>query len=401
MIGREVLAFAWGSLWAARTRSALTVSAMAIGVAAVVMLTWLGESARAFVADQFAAIGVHLVVVLPGRQETVGGMPPILSEIPRDLTIDDALALRKSPSVRRVAPLAFGTAPISYGGKERECPILGSTHEMLAIRHLTLAQGAFLEGVDPHRGAGLCVVGSKVREELFGTGSAIGRFVRIGDRRFRLVGVLAPMGTSLGINIDETVMIAVADALQLFNRASLFRILIQARSADTLASCEADVLAILKQRHGGEEDVTVIRQDAITSTFDRIFVALTLAVAGIAAISLVVAGILVMNVMVVSVTQRTAEVGLLKALGARARDIRAVFLVEAALLSLLGAVLGVAVGKGVQQLATEFYPALHGDLPVYAVAAAVGTALLSGVVFGVVPAQRAARLDPVLALARR
>lgn len=397
----EVVRFAWGSLWAARARSLLTVLATTIGVASVMLLTWLGESARTFVAEQFEAIGAHLVIVLPGRQETVGGMPPILSEIPRDLTIDDALALRRSPNVRLVAPLAFGTAPISHEGKERECPILGSTHDMLAVRHLELAQGGFLEGVEPHRGAGVCVVGSKVKQELFGNATAIGNFVRIGNRRFRLVGVLAPMGNSLGIDIDETVMIAVADALALFNRSSLFRILIQARSADAITGCEQDVTAILQDRHGGEKDVTVIRQDAVMGTFDRIFVVLTLAVGGIAAISLLVAGILVMNVMVIAVSQRRAEIGLLKAIGARGRDIRAAFLCEAALLAVLGAGLGYGAGNLLTQVATDFYPRLHGGVPTWAAVAAIVTALASGIVFGVIPARRAARLDPVEALARR
>jgi len=397
----EVVRFAWGSLLAAKSRSLLTVLATAIGVASVIVLTWLGESARTFVAEQFEAIGAHLVIVLPGRQETVGGMPPILSEIPRDLTVDDALALRKSPNVRLVAPLAFGTAPISFGSKERECPILGSTHDMLAVRHLALAQGSFLEGVDPHRGAGVCIVGSKVKQELFGSGSAIGSFVRIGNRRFRLVGVLQPMGNSLGVDIDETVMIAVADALALFNRPSLFRILIQARSAEAIPACEKDVLEILADRHGGEKDVTVIRQDAVMGTFDRIFVVLTLAVGGIAAISLFVAGILVMNVMVIAVTQRRAEIGLLKAIGARGRDIKAAFLCEATLLATLGAGVGCVIGKVVTSFATDLYPKLHGGLPAWAAAAAIVTAMLSGIVFGVVPARNAARLDPVAALAKR
>ena len=401
MKSAEVLRFAWGSLWAARARSFLTVLATTIGVASVIVLTWLGESARRFVAEQFEAIGAHLVIVLPGRQETVGGMPPILSEIPRDLTVDDALALRRSPNVRLVAPLAVGTAPIAWEGKERECPILGSTHEMLAVRHLALAQGGFLEGVDPHRAAGVCVVGCKVKQELFGNDTAIGQFVRIGNRRFRLVGVLAPMGNSLGLDIDQTVMIAVADALALFNRPSLFRILIQARSAESIPDCERDVLAILQERLGGEKDVTVIRQDAVMGTFDRIFLVLTLAVGGIAAISLFVAGILVMNVMVIAVSQRRAEIGLLKAIGARGRDIQAAFLCEATLLAVLGGGLGFLVGTLLTRVASDFYPKLHGEVPLWAATAAVGTALASGIVFGVIPARRAARLDPVEALARR
>jgi putative ABC transport system permease protein len=302
--------------------------------------------------------------------------------------------------VQLVAPLAFGTAPMQFGNRVRECPILGSTQEMLAIRHLEIAQGRFLEDVDPHRGAGVCVVGAAVKDELFGARPALGEIVRIGDRRFRLVGVLQPLGQSLGLDIDDCVLVPVADALALFNSPSLFRILVQARDRQSIEACERDVERILAERHG-EHDVTVITQDAVMGTFDRIFVVLTLTVAGIAAISLVVAGILIMNVMVISVAQRRSEVGLLMALGARRRDVGAAFLAESALLSGLGALAGIGVGQAVTRLAGGVYPALQSPVPAYAVAAAAGTALLTGLLFGVLPAQRAARLDPVLALSRR
>lgn len=395
------LVFSWRSLWFARVRSLLSLFAMSIGVAAVVVLTWLGESARGYIAEQFQAIGAHLLIVLPGRTETTGGLPPLLSATPRYLTIDDALALRRSPHVRLVAPLAFGTAPLSQAGKERECPILGTTPEMLEVRHLTVAQGKFLNGFDPHDGASICVVGARVREELFGNRTAIGQWVRIGDRRFRLIGVLESMGTSIGLDIDDCVLIPVADALSLFNRPSLFRVLVQARSREVMSECERDIRRIITARHSGEEDVTVIRQDAVTGTFDRILGAVTLAVAGIAMISLIVAGILIMNVMVISVAQRRAEIGLLKALGARSGDIRFAFVGEAAMLSLLGALLGVGIGQVLTEIGRSLYPALHGPTPAWAIALAVGTAMITGVVFGVLPAQRAARLDPVLALSRR
>ncbi|MEZ5963189.1 MAG: ABC transporter permease [Planctomycetota bacterium] len=405
----DLVRFAWRSLWFARLRSLLSLLAMAIGVAAVVLLTWLGESARSYIADQFQSLGTNLIIVLPGRNETVGGAPPLLSETPRDLTIDDALALTRIPAVHMVAPLAFGVAPVSYRAasawpgqraRERECPVLGSTHAMLAIRHLTLATGAFLDGVEPHRGAGVCVLGAKVRAELFGDTSPLGEVVRLGDRRFRVHGVLQPMGTSLGLDVDECVYVAVADALALFNRASLFRILVQATSRDGIDAAKADVRRILAERHG-EEDVTILTQDSLMNTFDEILAVLTKSVAGIAAISMVVAGILIMNVMVVSVAQRTREIGLLKAVGARARQIRAAFLCEALMLSSLGAVFGLVVGVSMASVAGGMYPALAKPVPGYAAFAALAVAMLAGVAFGVLPAQRASRLDPVQALSRR
>ncbi len=245
------------------------------------------------------------------------------------------------------------------------------------------------------------MLGAKLRNELFGNQPALGQLVRLGDRRFRVIGVLAPAGQGLGMNTDELAVVPVALAQAMFNTHTLFRILIEATSRDAIPRARSQAIEILKQRHEGEEDVTVITQDAVLATFDRVLTALTLAVAGIAAISLAVAGILVMNVMLVAVTQRTAEVGLLKALGATARTIRAAFLTEAALLSVAGAVLGYGVGHLGAFVIRELYPALPAWPPTWAVLAALGTALVTGILFGVLPARRAAALDPVAALARR
>jgi putative ABC transport system permease protein len=236
---------------------------------------------------------------------------------------------------------------------------------------------------------------------MFGNAPAIGRKLRIGDRRFRVVGVLAPASSGLGMNADEAVIVPVAAAQAMFDSNGLFRVLVEAASRDSIPAARAQVLDILKARHDGENDVTLITQDAVLGTFDRILAALTLGVAGIAAISLAVAGILVMNVMLVAVTQRTAEIGLLKALGASAASIRHAFLTEAALLSLAGALAGLALGHAGAWLLRTLYPALPAWPPDWAVLAGVGTALATGMLFGVMPARRAARLDAVQALARR
>ena len=383
-------------------RTALLVLAMAIGVAAVVVLTALGDGARRYVVDQFSSLGTNLVIVLPGRSQT-GGFNPgnAITSTPRDLTIDDAESLQRARSVRRVAPLAVGTSEISYGGKLREVMIAGTTANYIDVRTLKLAQGRFLSASDWRRGASEAVIGAKIRDELFGVEPALGKLIRIGDRRFRVVGIMASTGQGLGMNTDEIVLVPVALAQAMFNSNTLFRILVEANSREAIAPAKAHVAEILKLRHEGEEDVTVITQDAVLATFDKLLGALTLAVAGIAAISLAVAGILVMNVMLVSVTQRTAEIGLLKALGATGGTIRTAFLTEAAMLSLGGALLGYLLGQAGALVLRQLYPAFPAYPPDWAVLAGLGTALATGILFGVLPARRAARLDPVQSLAKR
>jgi len=398
----DIFRFARDAAAGSPLRTLLMMIAMAIGVAAVVVLTALGDGARRYIVDQFSSIGTHLVIVLPGRSQT-GGFSPAnaITSTPRDLTIDDARALQRASAVRRLAPLVVGLSEIAAFGRLREVNVVGTTSEFIDVRRMALAQGRFLPEEEWSRGSGVIVIGSKLRTELFDNRPALGQLVRLGDRRLRVIGVLAPAGQGLGMNTDELAVVPVALAQAMFNTNTLFRILLEATSRDAIPAARSQAIEILKQRHEGEEDVTVITQDAVLATFDRVLTALTFAVAGIAAISLAVAGILVMNVMLVSVTQRTAEVGLLKALGATAGTIRAAFLTEAALLSVAGAVLGYGVGHLGAFVIRELYPAFPAWPPTWAVLAALGTALVTGILFGVLPARRAAALDPVAALARR
>jgi putative ABC transport system permease protein len=395
------LRFALGTLRGAPTRSALTILAMAIGVAAVVLLTALGEAARHYVVNEFASLGTNLVIVMPGKTET-GGAGIALSGTgsPRDLTLADARALQRIPHVSRIAPLVLGAATAAAGGLEREATILGSSAELLAIRHWRLEQGRFLPAGDLERSQPVCVLGSRIRDELFGSRPALGQWVRLGEWRFRVIGVLAPEGRSIGLDVEELVIVPAAAAQSLFNVPGLFRIFVEVSHESRIEAVKAAVTATLKERHQGEEDVTVITQDAVLETFNRIFTALTFTVAGIAAISLAVAGILVMNIMLVAIHQRTAEIGLLKAMGAARRSILGLFLTEAALLSLLGASAGLLLGWGGSRALQAAYPDLLFVAPAWAVLAAVGVALATGILFALLPARQAARLDPVQALAR-
>jgi putative ABC transport system permease protein len=270
----------------------------------------------------------------------------------------------------------------------------------MPVRHLSLGSGDFLPE-DAQSGESVCVLGATVCQELFGSASPLGEFVRVGNRRFRVCGVLATGGMSVGTDLDEIVVLPLEASMALFDSAGLFRILVEARSRDAITAAVADCERILRERHRGELDCTVITQDVVVSAFDGILGALTAAVAGIASISLLVAGILIMNVMVVAVTQRRAEVGLLKALGAERATIRRAFLGEALLLSLAGCALGLLLGDFGSRAVAHSFPALTGGVPGWAAFAAVLVAAGSGLLFGVMPAARAARLDPVLALARR
>jgi putative ABC transport system permease protein len=397
----DTLLFASGSLRGSRARTLLMILAMSIGVAAVVVLTGLGEGARRYVVNQFSSLGSNLVIVLPGRTETAGiGPGMLLGQIPREISLDDAQALLRSRAIARIAPLTIGATQISRDALNREVAVLGSTADLLEVRHMILGQGQFLPAGDMHSSESVCVLGAKIKRELFGQQNAIGGWVRLGDRRFRVIGVLAAQGESMGFNTDEIVIVPIASAHMLFNTSGIFRILVEAKSRDAIELARHDAEQILFQRHNGEKDVTVITQDAVLATFDRILRALTLAVGGIAAISLAVAGILIMNVMLIAVSQRVKEIGLLKALGAPAAQIRNLFFAEAILLSSVGSVAGLALGEIGIRVIGQVYPALPVAAPWWAILAAFGTALGTGTLFSVWPARRAARLDPVMALAR-
>jgi putative ABC transport system permease protein len=398
----DSLRFAVNALTGYRLRTVLMLVAMSIGVAAVVILTSLGEAARNYVTGQFASLGTNLVIVIPGRAETSGGTPGILvGKTPRDLTLDDARALLRNTSIRRIAPITVGSAPISWRQLDRDVVVIGSTAELLDVRHWEMEQGRFLPPGDIDRAAPVCVIGTKIRSEIFGNRNPLGEWIRISDRRFRVIGILGSEGRSIGVDVQDLVIIPVASAQSLYNNPSLFRILVEARSREDVPRAKQAVLRTLTERHQGEEDVTVITQDAVLSTFDRIFTALTLTVAGIAAISLAVAGILIMNVMLIAVSQRTAEIGLLKALGAKRAQIIRLFINEAATLALIGALLGLVIGKGVSVLLGQIYPALVFTAPWWAIGAALGVALVTGILFAIMPARRAAALDAVSALAKR
>jgi putative ABC transport system permease protein len=397
---RDVLAFATRALRTERRRAGLALLGTGIGVAAVLVMVALGEGALRLVRAQFEMLGPNVLAILPGKSETTGALPGLVGT-PRDLTLEDARALERAvDAVERLAPVVFGNEELAVGGRTRRVLVLGTTAELRPIRGLEVRAGAFLPEEAWERAAPVIVLGAGLVEELFPGENPLARWVRLGRTRVRVVGVLAAQGTHFGVDLDQTVMVPVTTAMRLFDQASLNRIALEVRPGFDLARAEERCRAVLLERHG-VEDFTLTTPDAILAAFEGILAVLTLALSAIAAISLVVAGIGVMNVMLVSVSERTGEIGLLRALGATTGGVARLFLVEAALISGGGGVLGLALGALVVQAGTRWFPLLPAAIPAWAGAAALVVALATGLLFGLLPALRAVRLEPVAALTGR
>ncbi len=397
----DLILFSAGAIRKHRLRTVLSILGVAIGVASVILLTSLGEGARQYVIEEFAALGTNILIILPGKIETTG-MAPFIGGTPHEITIEDIQALRRQiPGVRNIAPIVPGMATVRFGEKSRDITVAGTTSEMQGVRKLHINIGRFLPPGELDRGQHVCVIGPKVQAELFAGTNPLGEILRIGDERFRVIGVMAPRGMSLGMDLDDVVFVPVIRAMKMFNREGLFRVLIGTYSYQDISRLRAAVLAFMKQRHDGVEDVTALTQDSVISTFGRILTILTAVLVGIAAISLSVAGIGIMNVMLVSVSERTREIGLLKAVGVSSSQILGAFLVEAAVLSTSGGAVGLAVAFSLTRVMRVLYPSFPIEPPVWAVLSAILVSISVGMIFGALPARRASRLDPVAALAKR
>ncbi|MDF2181700.1 ABC transporter permease [Neptuniibacter sp. CAU 1671] len=379
-------------------RTLMILLATGVGVCAVLLLTGLGEGARRFVLDEFSLLGNDVLIVLPGRKETTGGLPPLTGEGTRDLTLEDALAVSRLPGVQAVAPLVVGLTMVNSGGRQRELMVVGTSAQFFTIRGLQLQSGLGLPVMPLDQVAPVAIIGTEVRQELLSEGPVLGAWLRAGGYRLRVQGLLQEEGVSLGTDMRKAVLIPVASAMQLFDTQGLFRLFVQVQNPDLIPQVRERIEQLIQARHGGELDITLVTQDAVLGVFNKILNLLTLSVAFIAGISLIVAGILIMNITLISVSQRTKEIGLLKALGAADKEIHWLFLSEAILLALLGSLLGVVVGYLVLWIAHTLWPLFPVAVPFWALSGAVGVALGVAVLFAWLPASRAARLPPVQAL---
>ncbi|MEE4246518.1 MAG: ABC transporter permease, partial [Kangiellaceae bacterium] len=380
-----------------KSRTLLLMLAVAIGVCSVVLLTSLGEGARRFIENEFSSMGSELLILLPGKKETSGGSPPIYGTTPRDLTLDDVKALETISSIERIAPIIAGTSLVGYANRSREVITMGSTADIFPIRNLTIDHGKQLPANSMDRHTPVIVLGSKLKQELFGQKNAIGEWLRVDDYRFRVIGVLRERGESLGYDLRDMALIPVRSAEMLFNSPAIFRALVQLKHAKSEQYTELRIRKIIASRHDGEDDVSFISQDSLLSALDDILTMVTAVIGAIASISLIVAGVLIMNVTFISVTQRRSEIGLLKALGGTAQQVLHIFVGEALLLTFAGTIAGLLLAFITIESAGLYWPNFPIAASWWALIAAIITAMLIGFLFSYFPAKRAAKLDPILA----
>ena len=392
-----LLRLAAGAIAGHRLRSILSMLGIAIGIAAVILLTSIGEGTRRYILAQFAQFGTNLIAIHPGKAKT-SGMPGVFGGTTHHLTIDDAEALARIPGVERVVPTAFGTARVEAGPRARNIAVNGVTPDIQTVWKFRTRLGGYWPSGDPRRGAPLTVLGPKLARELFGETSPLGQFVRIGGTRFRVIGVMEPKGEMLGFDLDDTAYVPVATAMQLFNLTDLGEVDLTYTPAEATSRVEADVVRVLKARHEGEEDFTVTTQQAMLDVFGNVMGMVTMAVGAIAGISLVVGAIGILTMMWITVSERTEEIGLARAIGASATQVAGLFLAEASMVALLGGVAGVAIGFGLGAVLRWFVPGLPVETPLSFVLLALGVSLAVGLLSGVLPARRAAQLDPIEAL---
>lgn len=398
----DLVRFTLLALHRQRFRSIMLLTAVGLGVGAVVVLTALGEGARGYVMGEFAYLGKDTVILYPGRKETTGGMPPLTGAAARAITLDEITVLgRTVPGITDLAPLVMGNGPVSYKSRERDSIVVGTTAALFDIRQMEIGQGSNLPDTPLNESQPVAVIGQKLKQELFDSRRAIGQWVRLRDYRFRVIGVLSGSADSFGADLSEAIFIPVASAQSVFNVHGVFRVMLKVEENYQVEAVKNAISQRMQELHDGEQDVTVTSPDAMLSTFDDILQVMTLAVAGIAAISLVVSGILVMNVTLMSVKQRTAEIGLLKAVGAPAAQVRTLFLTEATLIATAGALLGMLVGTLVVALGKQLYPSVPFVTPVWALWAAFSLAVGTALVFAWLPAQQAAAMEPVDALGKK
>lgn len=379
-----------------RLRSFLTALGITVGIAAVILLTSIGEGVHRFMLEEFTQFGTHLIAINPGVTTTHGLPGGVIANV-QPMTLDDARAIARLPQVTAMVPVVQGNALAVANRRTRRTTVFGAGAALPDIWQTHIASGRFLPKDNSQRARAFAVLGAQLRRELFGDANPLGQRLRIGGENFRVIGVLAPKGQILGIDLDDAVYIPAARALALFNRESLMEIDVTYPAYDTVSTVVYRIASLLKRRHG-RKDFTITTQEDMLSTLNNILNIITLAVGALGGISLVVGAVGIFTIMTIAVNERTAEIGLLRALGARRGQVLGLFLGEAVLLSVLGGLAGLAIGWGGAWLLHLVLPALPVHTPWPYLLGAESSTVLIGILAGGLPARHAAQLDPITAL---
>lgn len=398
----ESVQMAGKTLLANKLRSALTMLGIIIGNGSVIAMIGIGEGGQKFVANQLNSLGPNVIFVIPGNEET----QRVSRDVTRTLVLEDAQAISTQvPTIAVTTAELNSRQVVTYKNRNTDVNIIGTTPTFLKVRDFEVATGRFFTDIDMKRSNQVVVLGAKLKEKLFGNTNPISQQIRIKNASFQVIGVLTDKGSNLGVDYDESALVPIlTSANRLVGKTSPYGlevtyIVASAKDADSVDAAEFQITNLLRQRHKlvGENDFTIRTQKDALQTVSQISSALTTMLTAIAAISLFVGGIGIMNIMLVSVTERTQEIGLRKAIGATQHDILLQFIIEAVIVSVIGGLVGTTVGVGSIILVSLFTP-LEASISAVSIIMAVGISGGIGLFFGVVPARRAAQLDPIVAL---
>jgi len=382
-----------------KLRSALTMLGMIIGVMAVILLVSVGTGAKRYITSEFESLGTNVILIQPGKTDKKNSMGPPVSSSKGKLTLSDVDALQKNAqSLSAVSGVMFGAGVVKNESATNNINILGSNDQFNRIFNMTLIEGNYFSKEDEDSGRRVAVLGYTIKENLFGSTTALGKLVKINESEHRVIGIIKPTGDKLGFNVDDMVFIPTKSSLRLFNTDKLFGIRASAKSRGGLDDAVKEMTAILKDRHNGEEDFTIITQVTMMESMNTILNMLTYALGAIAFISMLVGGIGIMNIMLVSVTERTREIGIRRAVGARRSDILKQFLIEAIVISVSGGLIGIAISMIITYSLYAFIPGFDMRPPFWILPPSFFLSLITGVVFGVWPARKAALIQTIDAL---